>query len=118
MAIQVRSAARIQRAAVYVGITVIVATSATNSALALQKKPTTDSSHCACVCDTGNEITVLEYQNPGSCGVLNGKTCNAEVNQQGATVVRTGSLSSCGPRVSMPLQSIPDLGPVSRPVRR
>src|SRR6187200_2407934 len=67
---------------------------------ARQPKPRIDNTHCACVCHgaapTGE---VVEYPNPGTCGALNGKTCTVEVDQGGVTVVRTGTLWNCGPRV-------------------
>jgi hypothetical protein len=80
-------------------------------AQARQPKPTLDDKHCSCICDFGPGVAPVEYSNPGSCGVLNGKTCNVEVNQQGTSVVRTGHLDNCGVRVILPWRTIPDLRP-------
>ena len=79
---------------------------------ARQPKPKIDNTHCACACNTWSGTDILEYPNPGACGALNGKTCNIEVNQGGAGVLRSDTLVQCGPRVIMRLQTIPNLRPI------
>jgi hypothetical protein len=83
---------------------------------ARQPKQKIDNTHCVCQCNSFSGGDLLEYPNPGTCGALNGKTCNIEVNQGGVVVVRSGTLATCGPRIIMRLQTIPDLGPMT-PVR-